>query len=174
MRQLLHFHIHLTPDKSRHDVIRQLLRAINLGWIKHRSTFSMNIFHFIIVISHITIWPKLVLARGPLNAAFCWTAAVYLIIEPLHKCSTITIRIQMRWMTPKQHRTLQNKGYSIYILLPSLPLPTPKFQSPASNFRVTFKLFWDKCTEWPQNDIEYYEITGTSTPETKVLVRFAL
>ncbi len=65
-----------------------------------------------------------------------------------------TILRQVHWMTPKWPQTLQGQVYPIYVL----PVYTsPKFDSvslydePFSKYRP----FWEKCTDYPQNDLEH-------------------
>ena len=55
---------------------------------------------------------------------------------------------QVRRMTPKWLWTPQGHMCPIYMLLVST---SPKFCSTTSHF-------WDKCTEWPQIDLEPYKV----------------
>ncbi len=73
---------------------------------------------------------------------------------------------QVHQMTPKWLWTVQGHMCHIYMLLVST---SPKFHSvslydePFSKYRP----FWDKCTEWPQNDLEhciyYFSLCGQYT-----------
>ncbi len=67
---------------------------------------------------------------------------------------------KVHWMTPKWPWTLQGHRYQINVLLVSM---SPKFHSvslydqPFSRYRP----FWNKCTEWPQNDLNPYKFKCT-------------
>ncbi len=41
--------------------------------------------------------------------------------------------------------------------------PSPKFQSVLLYHQpfLRYKPFWEKCTEWPQNDLEHYKVKDT-------------
>ena len=69
---------------------------------------------------------------------------------------------QMHWMTPKWPWTQQghHHGYPIC----GLPVSRrPKFRSISLYDQLfqSYRPFWHKCTEWPQNDLEYYKVKGT-------------
>ncbi len=63
-------------------------------------------------------------------------------------------------MTPKWHWTLQVQIYHIYV---SLESTNPKFHSVSLYDQSLFRYrpFWNKCTAWPQNDLEPYKVKCT-------------
>ncbi len=67
---------------------------------------------------------------------------------------------QVHRMIPKWPWTLQGQRYPINVLLVSM---CPKFHS-VSLYDEPFSSygpFWDKCTEWPQNNLEPYKFKCT-------------
>ena len=60
---------------------------------------------------------------------------------------------------PKWPSTLQGQRYLIHGLL---IYPSPKFQSVLLYDQpfLRYGPFWDKCTQWPQNDLEHYKVQG--------------
>ena len=96
-------------------------------------------------------------------------------LKRLHKRFTIIpILVQVQRMIPIWHWTLQSKRDNIFVFL----------MSRASKFRFnstsSYKPFWEKCTEWPQNDLEYRKVKRTpymccyGVPKSKIVVCFAL
>ncbi len=64
---------------------------------------------------------------------------------------------QVHQMTPKWPWTLQGHRYPINVLLVST---SPKFHS-VSLYDKQFsgyRPFWEKCTKWPQIDLEHYKL----------------
>ncbi len=87
---------------------------------------------------------------------------------------------QVHWMTPKWPWTLQHLVYTR-----SLISVTNIYESQisvlfcsTSNRFLSYRPFWDKVTEWPQNDLEHCEVKSpicvTSAPESQISLRFAL
>ena len=78
----------------------------------------------------------------------------------------------MAWIIPKWPWTLQGQKYPTCVLLVS---PSHKFYSVLlyEQLFLSYRPFWDKCTEWHQND-EPHEAKGTQyitdKPEAQISV----
>ncbi len=67
---------------------------------------------------------------------------------------------QVHQMTPKWHWTLQGQRYPIYVLLLSTSSKVHSISLYGQPF-WRYRQLWEKCTEWPQNDLERYKVKGT-------------
>ncbi len=71
----------------------------------------------------------------------------------------------VRWvhqMSPNWLQTLKGRRYPIYIL--QLP-PIPNLSLSLYGYLFSsYRSFWDKCTEWPKNDLQRYPIYMLQLP----------
>ncbi len=114
-------------------------------------------------------------SRGPYTLTLCLAAGMGMLIETSNKCSIILVLKWSHWMIPKQHRSLQDYRYPIYVLLASV---SSKFQTVSLyGFFFIYMPFGNKFAKWFQNDPEQYEIkisyiSSTSMRKSQFSLRF--
>ncbi len=104
----------------------------------------------------------------PLPHTYCTSfpelqISVYFVLQSVFEVHVQAILRQVHQMSPKMTLNTKRSKYPIITYYVLLVFPSPKFQfvSFYNQPILSYRPFWDKCTEWPINDPETYKVKGT-------------